>query len=241
MVLSNSLGTALEMWDDQVPALTERFRVLRYDQRGHGAHGRAARAVRDRRPRPRRARAARRARPRAGGLLRLLARRHDGLWLAINAPERIDRLALCCTTAHLPPRDMWASARPRCASRGWSRSWRARSSAGSRPRSPSGDRRPWRTRAGCCRAVDPEGYAGCCEAIADHDLRDSLGRIEAPTVIVAGGRGPGHAARPGARDGGGHRRRAPRRAGRRAPPGEHRAAGRGEPRAARAPDRGGRA
>src|SRR3954451_14932224 len=36
LVLSNSLGSNLSMWDPQVPALAERFRVGRYDQRGHG-------------------------------------------------------------------------------------------------------------------------------------------------------------------------------------------------------------
>ncbi len=36
LVLSNSLGTSLEMWDAQAPALRDRFRVLRYDTRGHG-------------------------------------------------------------------------------------------------------------------------------------------------------------------------------------------------------------
>ena len=108
VVLSNSLGMALEMWDDQVPALTERFRVLRYDQRGHGAHA-APRRVRTRSPTSARD---------ALALLDELGLERvalcgcslggmTGLWLAINAPERIDRLALCCTTAHLPPREMW--------------------------------------------------------------------------------------------------------------------------------------
>ena len=36
VVLSNSLGTTLSMWDPQVPALSQKFRVLRYDMRGHG-------------------------------------------------------------------------------------------------------------------------------------------------------------------------------------------------------------
>jgi 3-oxoadipate enol-lactonase len=36
LVLSNSLGTTLEMWRDQAPALRERFRLVRYDHRGHG-------------------------------------------------------------------------------------------------------------------------------------------------------------------------------------------------------------
>ena len=37
LMLSNSLGSTLDMWDLQMPALVEHFRVLRYDNRGHGA------------------------------------------------------------------------------------------------------------------------------------------------------------------------------------------------------------
>ncbi|MGB7181149.1 MAG: 3-oxoadipate enol-lactonase [Burkholderiaceae bacterium] len=37
IVLSNSLGSNLAMWDDQIPFLTKKYRVLRYDTRGHGA------------------------------------------------------------------------------------------------------------------------------------------------------------------------------------------------------------
>jgi 3-oxoadipate enol-lactonase len=36
LVLSNSLGTDLGMWDTQIPVWSEHFRVLRYDTRGHG-------------------------------------------------------------------------------------------------------------------------------------------------------------------------------------------------------------
>ncbi|MBV9266905.1 MAG: alpha/beta fold hydrolase, partial [Acidobacteriaceae bacterium] len=36
LVLSNSLGTDLSLWDLQMPALTRSYRVLRYDTRGHG-------------------------------------------------------------------------------------------------------------------------------------------------------------------------------------------------------------
>jgi pimeloyl-ACP methyl ester carboxylesterase len=38
--------------------------------------------------------------------------------------------------------------------------------------------------------VDPQGYAGCCEAIAALDLRSSLGRISAPVLVVAGAEDP---------------------------------------------------
>jgi 3-oxoadipate enol-lactonase len=39
LMLSNSLGTNLHMWDDQVAPLTRHFRLLRYDRRGHGRSG----------------------------------------------------------------------------------------------------------------------------------------------------------------------------------------------------------
>src|SRR5437667_11984547 len=36
LVLSNSLGTDLSMWEPQIPELSSSFRILRYDTRGHG-------------------------------------------------------------------------------------------------------------------------------------------------------------------------------------------------------------
>ena len=85
-----------------------------------------------------------------------------------------------------------------------------RLNAGSRPRSGSATRRPWTGRGERCDValwsqdaavlVHPaasdrssgalldtpaEGYAGCCEAIASHDLRGELGSIGAPTLVLA--------------------------------------------------------
>src|SRR4051794_21266383 len=108
LVLSNSLGTSLEMWDGQLPKLAERFRVLRYDQRGHGNSSAP--------PGPYTVAEL------AGDLPALLDEvglergsfcapslgAMTGMWLAIDAPERIDRLALCCTSPSLGPREMWA-------------------------------------------------------------------------------------------------------------------------------------
>jgi len=95
LVLSNSLGTDLHMWDVQMPALTRHFQVLRYDTRGHGQSlvtqgpysieqlGRDVLALLD---------ALDIAKAHfcglsMGGLI--------GQWLALNAPERIARLVLC--------------------------------------------------------------------------------------------------------------------------------------------------
>ena len=103
LVLSNSLGTTLEMWQDQAPALRERFRLVRYDHRGHGGSpippgpyamddlGRDVLALLD-----------------ALGVERfsfcgLSVGGMVGMWLAGEVPERVERLALCCTSASFDP------------------------------------------------------------------------------------------------------------------------------------------
>ena len=114
-MLSNSLGATLEMWDPQAGALAERFRLVRYDTRGHGGSRHAARPVRDRRPRPA---TCSRCSTTSG-----IERAHfaglslggmTGMWLGVNAPERIDRLVLLCTSPLLgPPRDVGRPGRDR--------------------------------------------------------------------------------------------------------------------------------
>ena len=185
LALSNSLGTALGMWDDQLPALADHFQVLRYDQRGHG-HTPAP-------PGPYTIAEL------GGDVLDLL----DGLglervsfcgtslggmtamWLAINAPERIDRLALCCTSAHLPPRERWIERAATVRVRGMEA---VADAALARWFTPAFRERHPETVDRTRRALldtPAEGYAGCCEAIASHDLRGELGSIGAPTLVLA--------------------------------------------------------
>jgi 3-oxoadipate enol-lactonase len=185
LMLSNSLGTSLGMWDDQLPALTGRFRVLRYDQRGHGRTsappgpytvaelGRDALELLDRVGLERVSFCG----TSLGGM--------TGMWLAINAPERIDRLALCCTSAHLPPREMWSERAAAVRAHGMDAV-------------VDGALERWFTPALAERRADAlekarralidtpaEGYAGCCEAIGSNDLRRELGSIRAPTLVLA--------------------------------------------------------
>ncbi|MER5392110.1 3-oxoadipate enol-lactonase [Saccharopolyspora sp. NPDC002686] len=189
VVLSNSLGTDLTLWDDQVPALEREFQVLRYDQRGHGAT--------PGRPGPYTLKQL------GGDVLALLdtlgvRKAHfagvslggmTGMWLAENAPERIDRLALICTSADLGPASMWRDRAATVREKG--------TAVMVEPSLPK-----WFTPAlaerddivakfgGVLAAADDEGYAGCCEAIADMDLLDGLGGITAPTLVIAGAEDP---------------------------------------------------
>jgi 3-oxoadipate enol-lactonase len=185
VVLSNSLGSTSRMWDGQVPALAENLRVVRYDHRGHG-----------RSPVP----------PGpceladlGGDVLVLLDRLGlervhwcglslggmVGMWLAINAPERIDRLVLCCTSARLGPPEMWADRAATVREHGVD----AIADAGIERWLTPGfiARRPDITAdlRAMLAATPAEGYAACCAAIERMDLVPHLGAIRAPTLVIA--------------------------------------------------------
>jgi 3-oxoadipate enol-lactonase len=186
LMLSNSLGTALDMWDDQMPALAEHFRVVRYDLRGHG-----------RSPAPPGPYSIEEL---AGDALELLGRLGlervrfcgaslggmTGMWIAINSPDRIDRLVLCCTSAHIPPRERWLDRAATVREQGMDAVAEA---SVERWFTPALRRRQPETVERFERAlgeIDPEGYAGCCEAIAEIDLRSELPKISAPTLVITG-------------------------------------------------------
>ena len=191
LVLSNSLGSTSAMWDPQVPRLAERLRVVRYDHRGHGGSpvppgpyslddlGADAVALLDRLGLER----VHWCGLSLGGMV--------GMWMAINAPERIDRLVLCCTSAQLGPPEMWARARRDRARRGRRGDrrrrhraladrglHRARATAPPRRCGPCSPRRPTRATPACCAAIE------------HMDLVPELGAIRAPTLVIAGRQDP---------------------------------------------------
>ncbi|MEU5904551.1 3-oxoadipate enol-lactonase [Micromonospora sp. NPDC047467] len=190
LLLGSSLGTTSAMWEPQVAALAQRFRVIRYDHLGHG-------------------RSAVPAGPYTLDLLgRELLRTLDdldvpqvhcagvslggmvGMWLAAHAPDRVRRLALLCTSASLgPPAQWWdraatvrAAGLPVIADAVVSR-WFTPAFAAARPDVVTAYR-------AMLTATSPAGYAASCEAIATMDLRPDLGRVVAPTLVVAGADDP---------------------------------------------------
>jgi 3-oxoadipate enol-lactonase len=191
IVFGGSLGTTLAMWDPQLPALAEDWRVVRYDHRGHGgspvpsgpysvaALGGDVVALLDRLELSRVSYCG----LSLGGMV--------GMWLAINAPKRIDRLVLICTSAHLPPAAGWreraATVRSAASAEAVADAvlgrWFTEPYARDHPDVVARHRQ-------MVAATAPEGYASCCEAIADMDLRPGLAGITAPTLVIAGEQDP---------------------------------------------------
>lgn len=186
LALSNSLGTSLGMWSEQMDALAQHFRVLRYDTRGHGNSEAPAGTY---------------SNTQLGedvlGLLDELdvERAHfcgismggmTGIWLGINAPERLHRLVLCNTAAKIGTAEVWNQRIEQVEERGMPgivdsvvQRWFTESFRDSHPGTVD------RIKA---RFVDtlPQGYIGCCAAIRDADQRQDLSRISVPTLVVSG-------------------------------------------------------
>ena len=190
LVLSNSLGTAMEMWDAQAPALRERFRLLRYDTRGHGGSpappgpyeigdlGRDVNHLLDRLGIER------------ASFCGLSVGGMTGMWLAAEAPERVERLVLLCTSALLGPKSVWDERIATATEQGMAtlvdgviERW---FTPAFRAENPEVVGKMART----LRETDPGGYAGCCAAIRDMDLRDRLPSVEASTLVVSGAEDP---------------------------------------------------
>jgi 3-oxoadipate enol-lactonase len=186
LVLSNSLGTDLELWAPNLPAWTGRFRVLRYDQRGHGRSELPTEPYT--------------VEELARDVLELLDRIEEervsfcglslggatGMWLAANAPDRIDRLVLACTSAHFGEPGPWLERARVVRSDGMDAivdrqldRWFTRGFAGERPEVVARCRR-------MLLSTPAEGYARGCEAVAAWDFRESLSAIRAPALVVAG-------------------------------------------------------
>lgn len=188
VLLSNSLASTLHMWDGQAEALADHVFVVRYDSRGHGRSGAPAgpytmdRLGRD-----------------AVNLMDALEIHRTawcglsmggmvGMWVASHHPDRVSRLALCNTAAHMPAPDLWNG-----------RIETAREKGMEALVAPTIERwftPPWRERpengaaleriAAMIAGTPPEGYAGCCAAIRDMDQREAIGGIEAPTLVLTG-------------------------------------------------------
>ncbi len=186
VMLANSLGADLSMWDRQIEALARSFRVLRYDARGHGASSVTPgpydidRLGRD-----------------AVGLLDALAveRSHFcglslggivGMWLGSHAPGRLRTLALCNTAACIGPPELWNTRIDRVRAGGMAaiaqgviERWFTPAFRAREPDTAAAMR-------GMLERAPVAGYVACCEAVRDTDQREAVARIQLPVLVIAG-------------------------------------------------------
>jgi 3-oxoadipate enol-lactonase len=186
LMLSNSLGATLQMWEPQMKALTQTFRVIRYDRRGHGKSsvpagpysierfGRDVLAILD----DLKVEKAHWCGLSMGGMI--------GQWLGANAPERFDKIVLANTACYYPDPTNWlnriktvkedglASIADTVIS-GWL-------TADFRQREPEVTAKL----KAMLLATPVQGYLACCEALSTLDQRALLPKIKSPTLVITG-------------------------------------------------------
>ena len=194
VALGTSIGTSQGLWDPKAAVLARRFQLLRFEMRGHGAPGAQSPAP----PGPY-------SIAELGTDVLTLLNERDidrvaycgislggmvGMWLAANAPERITQLGLCCTAAYLPPASMWAQRAATARSEGMAAlvdqviaRWFTPAYARRCPDAVAAV-------AAMLAGTDPEGYAGCAEAIGEMDQRAAIAAITAPTLVIAAAEDP---------------------------------------------------
>jgi 3-oxoadipate enol-lactonase len=186
LVLPGSLGTTRELWEPQVERFAREFRVLRYEHRGHGGSSAP--------PGPYAlAELAQDALALLDGLgveracwCGLSLGGMVGMWLAANAPERLDTLVLACTAARIGAPDAYRERAALVREHGLEpvadavvARWFTAETFARRPELPARFRE-------LLVAQPVEGYAGCCEALAAWDFREELPRVAVPTLVLAG-------------------------------------------------------
>lgn len=190
ILLSNSLGTNLSMWDPQATVLCEKFCVLRYDTRGHGLSsvtpgpytieqlGRDVIALLD----ALKIESAHFCGLSMGGMI--------GMWLGVNAANRVKGLVLCNTAARIGSADTWNARIKDVKERGMAAiattvvlRWFSENFVKKSPEVVEAMRQ-------MLLQAPPEGYAACCAAIRDMDQNNDLERIKSRTLVIAGAQDP---------------------------------------------------
>lgn len=190
LVFSNSLGTNFSMWDPQATALQNKFRILRYDTRGHGKSSAT--------PGPYSIEQL------ARDTLALLDALHldrvhfcglsmggmIGMRLGANAPERLNKLILCNTGAKIGTADIWRSRIEAVRTSGMKSIAPAVIERWFTPAFRSNDPAAIANVQKQLEETNPDGYAACCAAVRDFDFRQDLNSIVVPTLVISGAHDP---------------------------------------------------
>ncbi|PYU66110.1 MAG: 3-oxoadipate enol-lactonase [Acidobacteria bacterium] len=190
LVLSNSLGTNYSMWNPQVPEARKKLRVLRHDTRGHGQSsvtqgpysieqlGKDVIELLDALDLDR----VHFCGLSMGGMI--------GMWLGVNAPERLNRLILSNTGARIGTPETW-NVRIEAVRKTGMKS--VASTVVERWFSPAFRQKAPATISNTQKMLEetnPDGYVVCCAAVRDFDCRDQLSRVSIPALVIAGAHDP---------------------------------------------------
>ncbi len=190
LVLLNSLGSNMHMWDKLLPAFQSKYRVLRFDMRGHGESrvstepfaveelGHDVLCLLDKV-------GARRASICGLSLGGLVA-----IWLGLHAPKRVDRLVFANTSARIGSPEMWEQRIAFVRNTGMSALAAATLERWFTPAYRA--RHPEEMDRICemIAATNPAGYAACCAVLRDVDLRAEIAAVSAPSLVIAGAHDP---------------------------------------------------
>jgi 3-oxoadipate enol-lactonase len=191
LLMLNSLGTSLEMWDDQVEALSERYELIRFDARGHG---KSTLGSREQLTMEQLARDALAVLDACG-----VARAHlcglsiggmTAMQIATLWPDRVLKIALASSAPYMPPREMWQTRIDAVLAQGVAPlvesilgRWFTPEFRAAQPQTIE------RVRAMLLDA-NPKGYAALATAIRDMDQRESIRAITAKTLVISGAKDP---------------------------------------------------
>ena len=186
LLLINSIGSTRDMWARQMPAFTTAYRVIRYDARGHGRSaqggppaytldqlGSDALAILDD------------AGVSAAHVCGISLGGMTAQWLGLNAPTRVQGLVLANTAARIGTVESWAERIALVQQKGMSAVADLAMERWFTPAFRERDPETVRAFRAMVQNCPPDGYLGCCAALRDADLRDSISGITAPTLLVA--------------------------------------------------------
>jgi 3-oxoadipate enol-lactonase len=186
LLLSNSLGSNLHMWDKVLPDFNDRLKVLRYDTRGHGQSSI-----------PREPCTVQQLGCDVLLLLDHLAIERVsfcglslggivGMWMGIHAPERVSRLVLANTAARIGTTEMWEQRLATVEDAGMASLADATLTRWFTPTYREGHTDEMAKIREMIAATDPCGYSACCAALRDADLRNEVEAIVCPCLVVTG-------------------------------------------------------
>lgn len=190
LVLINSLGSSMLMWQKVLPALEKDNRILRFDMRGHGKSQVVSEpfSIEDL------------SRDVLGLLDEVRVERANicglslggmvALWLGIHAPERVNRAIFANTAARIGNRILWQRRVKAVRSEGMSSLATATIGRWFTSAFRSQHLDETETVRTMIAATDPAGYAACCAVLRDADLTNKAGKVVASSLVIAGAHDP---------------------------------------------------